>query len=520
MKKTRNLIITLIILVALAAGGYWLWQSEKATSAQDEVLEATGVIEVRTVNLAPEVGGRVLEVLVEEGESVSRGQPLLRLDDALTVSQRAQTLAALRAAQANLDLLQAGARPEQIIAAQAQVNQAQANMRLIRANINALTAGTQPEAVTASQISLDQAWKRYNTLNVILTTDQLEAIRAALTTAEDNLAAALAHRDDHIAADTRNPDYVLATFTAAVIDAETAVSITRQAYEGAQDDKLPFISQIGLARQSRETAQGNLVMAQARYDSLAADERTTDDALEAARSIVDGAQTLVTATQSAYEALTSGGTALPLDAAWKEVQRLQAQLHAYALAPSGSSTTPLEALIAQLDAAKAQTEAARAQLAGLQNGARSQEIAAAQAQVEVVQAQKEALDIQMAKYTLVAPWDGIVLTRSAEPGATVLPGGLVLEIGRLDRVKLTVYLPENQFGRVTPGQSATVRVDSYPDRVFTGTVLRLADEAEFTPTNIQTKQERVRLVYAVTIGLDNPDLALKPGMIADATFAQ
>lgn len=121
---------------------------------------------------------------------------------------------------------------------------------------------------------------------------------------------------------------------------------------------------------------------------------------------------------------------------------------------------------------------------------------------------------------MVAPWDGIVLTRSAEPGATVLPGGLALEIGRLDRVKLTVYLPENQFARVTPGQSATVRVDSYPDRVFRGTVLRLADETEFTPTNIQTKQERVRLVYAVTIGLDNPELALKPGMIADATFTQ
>ncbi|NOZ48702.1 MAG: HlyD family efflux transporter periplasmic adaptor subunit [Chloroflexi bacterium] len=520
MNKTRNLIIGFIILAAVVAGGFWLWQSQTATAASDQALEATGVIEARTVNLAPEVGGRVLEVLVEEGEGVSAGQPLLRLDDAVMLSQRHQASAALQAAQANLDLLKAGARSEQIAAARAQLAQAQANVRMVQANLNALTAGTQPEVVTATQTSLAQAWEHYNNLHVTFTTDQLETVRAALTTAEDNLAAARAHRDDHVAADTRNPDYVLAAFGAAVADAEAAVSLAQQTYDAARDDSVPYVSQIELARQSRETAQSNLTLAQARYDGLAADERTTADALEAAQDILDKAQTLITATQSAYEALTSGSAALQLHAAWNEVQRLQAQLNAYAQAAAGPSAIPVEALIAQLDAAKAQERAAAASLAALQSGARPQEIAAAQAQVEAAQAQLNTLDVQLAKYTLTAPWDGIVLTRSAEPGATVLPGGMVLEIGRLDRLKLTVYLAEDQFGLVTPGQSASVRVDSYPDRVFAGTVLRLADEAEFTPTNIQTKEDRVRLVYAVTISLDNADLALKPGMIADATFGE
>ena len=518
MKNIRNLIIGLVLLLVVAAGGFWLWRSQTAVAAGDEVLEATGNIEARTVNLAAEVGGRVLEVMVEEGESVKAGQPLLRLDDALTASQRDQALAALRAAQANLDLLQAGAREEQITAAQEQLAQAEANVRMIQANLSAITAGTRPQEMASTLTSLRQARERYNTLRVVLSTDQIEALRAALTTAQDNLAAARTHRDNHVAADTRNPDYVLAAFESAVADADAAVAIAQQAYDAAQDEALPYVRQIELARQSWETAQSNLTLAKARYESLAADERTTSDALDAAQEIVNDAEALVTATQNAYESLTSGAGALQLDAAWGEVQRLQTQLNSYAISPDAAAAASLEALLNQLEAAQAQMRAAAANLDALKNGARPEEIAAAQAQVDAAQAQVDALDVQLAKYTLVAPWDGVILTRSIEPGAILLPGGVALEMGRLDQLELTVYLAEDEFGRVTPGQSVSVRVDSYPDRVFTGIVLRVADEAEFTPTNVQTKEDRTRLVYAVTIGLDNPDLALKPGMIADAIF--
>ena len=100
-----------------------------------------------------------------------------------------------------------------------------------------------------------------------------------------------------------------------------------------------------------------------------------------------------------------------------------------------------------------------------------------------------------------------------------LPGATLIEVGRLDQLELTVYLPEEKFGLIVPGQIVQVRVDAYPNRVFDGTVLRLADEAEFTPTNVQTKEDRTRLVYAIVISLDNPDWMLKPGMIADANFA-
>jgi multidrug resistance efflux pump len=144
----------------------------------------------------------------------------------------------------------------------------------------------------------------------------------------------------------------------------------------------------------------------------------------------------------------------------------------------------------------------------------------AQDAVNTAEANLALLDTQIKKLTVYAPTDGVVLTRSAEVGGMALPGATLIEIGRLDQLELTVYLPEEQFGVIRPNQTVQVRVDAYPDHVFEGTVTRMANQAEFTPTNVQTKEDRTRLVYAVVIRLENPDLALKPGMIADVEFTK
>jgi multidrug resistance efflux pump len=88
----------------------------------------------------------------------------------------------------------------------------------------------------------------------------------------------------------------------------------------------------------------------------------------------------------------------------------------------------------------------------------------------------------------------------------------------LDEVKLTVYVTEDQFGKIKLGDPASVTVDSFPDKAFTGEVVYISDEAEFTPRNIQTAESRSTTVYAVEIRLPNPDHSLKPGMPADATI--
>jgi multidrug resistance efflux pump len=547
----RNILIILVILVAVLAGGIWFWQTQLAVAGDEGTLEATGFIEARTVTLAPEVAGRVTEVLVEEGQKVQAGQPLVRLDEATLASQRRQAQAALQAAQAQLDLLQAGARAEEIDAAQAQLAQAGAGLQLARANLSAATSGVRPEKLSAARYSLAEAREQLQTMQVTYTSDQLEAVRGARTVADDHLAAARTHYEDHVGQDNRNPEAVRQAFAAFVEDATVTAELAEQAYEAVDDDSLFYLDQLEQVQQSRELAQSVLALARARYDGLAQDEQVTADALEAARELREGAEAVAIAAEEAYEAVTSGLSGRQLDGAWAEVQRLQATLNGYALpadnaslpALSASVTTTatvsttapaataslsaaqagvpaVEVLLAHVDAALAQRDAAAARLAALRNGARAQELEAAQAQVASAQAQLEALDVQLQKHTLAAPWDGVVFARSVEPGSSVLPGSTVMEIGRLDRLEVTVYLPEDQFGLVRLGQEAQVRVDSYPNRTFAARVLRIADEAEFTPANVQTKDSRTRLVYAVTLGLENPDLALKPGMFADVEFRQ
>lgn len=117
-----------------------------------------------------------------------------------------------------------------------------------------------------------------------------------------------------------------------------------------------------------------------------------------------------------------------------------------------------------------------------------------------------------------SPISGTVLYRLAEPGEFAAPGSPLVIISNLDALTLTVYLPEDIYGKVHLGQSCHVYVDSYPGEVFAGTVNRIADQAEFTPRNIQTVENRKNTVYAVRISLAPAGGKLKPGMPADARF--
>lgn len=465
--KHRSIFLTILLVLVLIAGGWWWLQvrtASAANAASNNTLEATGVIESRNVALSSEIGGKIVEVLVEEGQRVKADQPLVRLDDSLLQKQRAQAESAVQVAQANLLL------------AQATFNQA--------------TAVSRPEDIAAMQTRLGESRADYFSMTVTLTDSQLEKLRLAVTTAESNLKEAQSRYND-LAAESHNPDFEVDAAKAAVDDAASALASAQRASQLANDESQPYYLQIESARLSWELAQGNLSQAKARRDGLDADGDTTDAALKAGKSTVTEAQDMLDAAKAAYDALTSGISADRLDAAWEEVQRTQTQLAGYGA--RGSGVLPVEILLAQIDVAQAQVNAAQSQL--------------------------NTLDMQLAKLTLAAAWDGVVLTRSAEVGGMALPGATLIEVGRLDKLELTVYLPEEKFGLVTLGQAVQVRVDAYPSRAFDGTVLRMANEAEFTPTNVQTKEDRTRLVYAIVISLENSDLALKPGMIADVNFA-
>ena len=498
--KTKTLVISIGLIVLVGLGAWWLG-TRNVSAAASQTLEVTGTIEARKVNLSSEMGGKVLDVLAEEGESVSAGQPLVQIDDTLLKLQRDR-------AQANLDLLINGPTAEQLSAAEAQLAQAEANLHLVQVTFDQVTGYSRPEEIKAASSALDQARAQYFGMTAPLTSDQREEIRSALTIAEGNLKDARSRRDD-LAKDSNNPEFTIAAADAAVADAQVVMEAVQKAQDLADDENQPSYLQTEAVRLAFEAAQSNLNQSKARREALADDDRTTSAAQKAADATRDDAQAMLDAAESAYDALTEGVSAERLKASWEETQRLQTRLTSFGI--SNPSAASVETLLAQIDAAQAARDLAAANLAELQKGTRQEQIEAAQAQVD-------ALDVQIGKQTLLAPWDGVVLTRSIEPGSTALPGSTLLEIGRLDRLELTVYLPEDEFGRVSPGQLASVSIDAYPDRTFNGVVLRLADEAEFTPTNVQTKEDRTRLVYAVTISLDNPDLLLKPGMIADVTF--
>lgn len=169
----------------------------------------------------------------------------------------------------------------------------------------------------------------------------------------------------------------------------------------------------------------------------------------------------------------------------------------------------------QVRQAEAALEGARAAEAKVEDETQAErDLAAAQRkQAEIA---LEMARTQLSYTTVTTLTDGVVLTAGINEGEIASPGEPLVVIGDLDIVRLVIYVPEGQYGKIKLGQGAEVKVDSYPNRTFKGIAREIASEAEFTPTNIQTKEQRISTVYAVTIEIENKDHVLKPGMPADA----
>ena len=156
-------------------------------------------------------------------------------------------------------------------------------------------------------------------------------------------------------------------------------------------------------------------------------------------------------------------------------------------------------------------------------GSRLETIDAAQAEVQGAKAQLASAEaawqqakIQLSYGQLKAPVGGIVTSRNVEPGEVVTPAQDVMTVADLSTVDLKIFVDETEIGKVKPGQQVEVRIDTFPDKVFKGIVSYISPEAEFTPKMIQTRKERVKLVYLVKVSIPNPNLELKSGMPADA----
>ncbi len=459
-------IAAIILVIVIAIILYNVLRSVPATS-----VTASGIIEATQVTLSAKVLARVTDVYADEGQTVKKGQLLVKLYDADYAAQVAQAQAAYAAAQARLLEALHGARPEDITQARAAVSQAQA-------------------AVAGAQRQLSVAEQNY--ANVRDLEANLEAAQTNYNTAVANLQRT--QEALRIVQQGARPEQIQAA-RAAVAQAQTALTQTQTDYQRAQQlyqRGAISASQLDAARTARDTAQAQLQAAQARLADLEAgatqaEVRQAEAAVAQARAQLVGAQNALRVARQAYR---------------ERLPQRQA----------------LEASRTQYNTSQAQLLQAQARLQELLAGTRPEEVQAAQAQANQAQAALAQAQTQLANTKVYSPMNGAVITRAVEPGDLATVGSTLMVLADLTSVKLTVYIEEPVYGRLKLGQPADVTVDSYPGTVFRGRVTKIAQQAEFTPKEIQTPEQRAKLVFAVEITVPNPQGKLKPGMPADAVM--
>jgi HlyD family secretion protein len=423
-----RIVVAVIVLGTLAYFGF-----RSLSNEQNGTLSASGTIEAVIVNVAPEMAGKVSEVLVDEGQPVSANEPLLLLDPSLLTAQ--QVVAATQVDSAKAALAAAQTKYDQSLQAALAAQDVQGGNTL---RFSAPDEFNQP------------AWYFNQTEQTTAAQSEVDSAKVALSDALSNM--------KKVVNDLNNANYVAA---------EERLAKARVAFQVADSVKI----------QAENAADGGGLQ-DAAYDYY-----------NAAREELNQAQ-------KAYNALLNSKSA-------DDVRYARGKV-----------------IVAQQ-----RYDAAYSRLLTLQTGAEAPAVLTAakaldQAQTSLAQAKAglALIDAQVAKLTVTAPMSGVVLTRNVEPGEFVQPGADALTIADLSDLTITVYVPEDRYGLISLGQSADVKVDSFPDLDFTGEVVSISDQAEYTPRNIQTAEGRSTTMFAIKLRVDDPEGKLKPGMPADVTF--
>jgi HlyD family secretion protein len=251
----------------------------------------------------------------------------------------------------------------------------------------------------------------------------------------------------------------------------------------------------GSRTQEKEQARAALERAQTEYDRAASDWKR-------AQTLIQN-QDISSADFDQYRAR--------FETAEAQLKTAQQQL---GLVLEGPRSEDIDAARAQLAQAQAALQLAQAQRLELKR--RREELVTRTSDITQRRAELSVLNVQFSDTDAVSPIDGVVLVKSAEVGEVLAAGASVLTVGDIDHPWLRVYIGERDLGRVRLGDRVAVTTDSFPGKVYRGRVSFIASEAEFTPKQIQTSEERVKLMYRVKIEVENPRHELKSNMPADA----
>jgi multidrug resistance efflux pump len=372
-RKPIIIVVAVLALVAMAAA----WSYMRGRESSDRLV-LSGTIEADEIHVGSKIGGRIAEVLVREGQVVKQGQPIIRFESFDLDAKRADAVAAVDAAEANLQKTLTFSRPEEIAEARAQAEAARMTLELAR-------NGPRKQEIDAARAEVDGANADY------------EVARLSLERIERLSASGVASRQDY--------DNARASFDRAAARRETA----RQRLD--------------------------LLLAGTRREEVARAER--------------------------------------------EYQR------------------------------------AAARRALVERGARKEDIQAAQAQLNRARASLQQIDTQLSELEVKSPADAFVEVFRLRPGDLINPNSPVATLVETDRLWVRVYVPEPELGHLQLEKEVSVSVDTFPDERFTGRVEHIASRGEFTPRNVQTREERTHQVFAVRVRLDNSAQRLRAGMAAD-----
>lgn len=480
MNQVRRMAMILIALVAVIA--ITATYIVKQGSAANNGLTASGTVETTQVSIASEAGGNIATVNVQEGDAVKAGDALFKLDSSVLEAQR-------KVAVANLDSAKAA-----VAAAQHVLDTTQAQYQITLENALAQDKQTRlRDWFTKDPKQFNQpAWYFSHAEQIQAAQDQVDVAKKAMEDAQTNLT--------KLTQSLNNNDFLNAEqrLLNARIVYVTSKDVKNRAENSTSSDK-----PVGPYNSTHCGTNQGFHADTAELTNLLYGCSSDPQLSNAGRNLYADAQTELNDAQQAYNSLLNTKAADQVLQARAEVAIRQEHYHAMLdflrSLQTGEQSTEVMAAQSSVDQAQA-------------------EVDQAQKGVEQAQANLDLLDTQISKLIVKAPFDGIVLSRQAEPGETINSGYAVLTIGQLKDLTITVYIPENRLGEVSIGETANVGVDSYPNEKFKATVTYISDQAEFTPRNVQTAEGRKTTVFAVKLRLTETDGRLKPGMPADVSF--
>ncbi len=507
IRKFVPYILLLVILVVI------LINLSQNIRKGDQPLNLSGTIEVVEVEISFEIGGKIDQIMVQEGQQVQAGDAILYLEDERLYAKFESAQAYLEHTQANLALV-----TDQPLSEQRQVAIAEAQLEYLESH-QSLQDLIEFADLTRAEAQKDLEEAEHALEDLLNSQLPQQHALAAITQAEKDLDQArkkleiLTNPPPQTAIDQAYANMLLAgeRRDQTSEDIETATQKLKRGlgpyYPKEINDK--YKKQLRVAIRNFEIKRSGDQLAYERavekYDQLTSPIDPIELSLAEANLAVAEAQ--LDQKQREYERVKNGPSRA--DIAYLEAQ-IEATRREFEALKDGPDPDELAIAQAQVDYAIANLSLAEAD--DIQ-----EQLAVAQAQVDAAQAALSLIQTQLDKLTLRAPVDGVVLHRAIEPGEVVNPGDSAITIGLLDELRITAYLPEDYFGTIQQSDNVQISVDAYPGKTFSGKIIHIASESEFVYRNVQRPDGGWDSVFAVTIAIDDVEM-LKPGILAKIEF--